>query len=332
MQYYAEPGLIYDCLLFLSLCLEESDAGNTYMEVKGVLKRNGVSIPKHLSPLFCRQAKHRSYLQKVIFDEWAYSQCSFTKVEHTLKNPTYMKRRLAEFYFPGLDPGSLQKVIQVEYPDFIGLLNKESSLSEQQANLLFILVHFNEAMRETAEIIGSVRAEIEKRHRQIAAQNSEKLKVAPVTEKLRAISNTAREKTPVRFSFTLLDEGRISCRPEEPDFFILGSRFDEVLETRYKYREVTPVSFIRALGSEAKCLIFEALLDEPEMSAADMEVRLHLSRNAVARNIKELREFGIVTVKRTEGLSYYYTLNREYIGIVAEQLERLKYHEIISAT
>ena len=336
-HYFEEPGLLYDCLRFLSLCHEKAKGvgGDIFPEVREALWQNGMTVPEHLSPLLCRHEKQHSFLISVLFDGWTYSQCGFARIERAMQDIPYMKKRLAEFYCPGLSSDDLRKITQAEYPDAIGLLKKAPDLSELQADLLFILVRFDEAMRETAGIIGAVRGEMEKQHRQFTAQNKEWLKrigQAPVIEKLRAISGSARDQAPVRYSLSLMSEERISFRPEEPDFFILGSRYEDTLETRHKYREVTPASFIRALGNEAKRLIFEALLDTPEMSAADMETRLHLSRNAVARNIKELRESGVVKVTRVEDLSYYYILNREYIGVVAGQLERLKYQENMAVT
>jgi len=334
MQYYLEePGVLYDCLLFLSLYHEDKELthtnGSTYfLEAKERLLQSGIAVPEHLSSLVCRQEKASSFLSAALFDELAYSQCTFAKMERTVNNLPFMKKKFVEFYFPDAKPNIRQLIEQQAYPGAIGLLKQSSMEPSSQTEFLYILFHFSEAMREISDFVNQLRYEMEKQHRKFLEQNVEKLKQiqqAPVADKLRAINGLTPDKAPIRYSLSLLDEERISFRPGEPDLFILGSRYDAALDTRYQYCHVTPVSFIHALGNEAKRIIFEALLDMRSMSAADMEITLHLSRNAVARNIKEMRESGVVTVERKEGLSYYYTLNKEYIGVVAEQLEQLKY-------
>jgi len=332
-HYFDQPGVLYDCLLFLSLCHEDREPAHTnghtyFLEVKERLLQSGITVPDHLSPLVCRQGKQSSFLAAALFDEWEYSQCTFTKMERRIENLPLMKRKFVEFYFPDVKPDARQLIEYQTYPGVIGLLKQSSMAPSSQTEFLYILFHFNEAMREISGIISQVRYEIEKQHRQFSEQNVEKLKqiqLSPVDDKLRAISGLAPDEAPIRYSLSLLDEEKISSRLGEPDFFILGSRYDDVLDTKYQYCHVTPASFIRALRSDVKRIIFEALLVMRPMTAADMEIELHLSRNAVARNIKEMRESGVVTVERVEGLSYYYTLNKEYLGIVATQLEQLKY-------
>lgn len=324
---------MYDCLQFLSLCRENKEPAqineNTYfLAIKENLRQNGATVPEHLSPLVCRHGKASSFLSAVLFDEWEYSQCTFATMERTIKNLPLLKRKFVEFYFPDAKPDTRRLIEQQEYPGAIGLLKQSSMEPSLQTEFQYILFHFDEAMREVSGIIDQVRSEIEKQHRQFSQHNAEKLtqiQQAPAADKLKTISGLPPDKTFVKYSLSLLDEEKISFRPEEPNFFILGSRYDDVLDTKYQYCHVTPASFIRALRSDVKRIIFEALLVMRPMTAADMEIELHLSRNAVARNIKEMRESGVVTVERVEGLSYYYTLNKEYLGIVATQLEQLRY-------
>ena len=292
------------------------------------MHQKGEKVPEHLFPLICRQGKPYSFLSAVLFDERKYSQCGFTGTERILKNDSYIRRRFVEYYFPDIGPDNIRKIMRLEYPDTMGLLNQAFVQPSLQAKFLYILFHFEEAIKETISIITWVREEMEKQHRQFVKQNEEalqRIQKAPTIEKLKAISGVAPVNTHILFSLSLLEEEKLSFRKDEPDFFILGSRFMDVLETQYKYCNLTPVSFLRALGNEAKCVIFEALMDSDSMSTAEMERRLHLSKNAISRNIKEMRECGVVTVERREGLSYYYALNREYIGIVADQLNRRKH-------
>lgn len=328
-NYIEEPGLLYDCLSFLSFCTDNTGSVNigadTFLHiVKDALLQNGVTIPEHLSPIISRQRERSSFLSSILIDGLKYSRYEFDSLTRAMKNPTLLKSKFAEFYFPKAGAVDIQKLTRIEYPAAFNLINElDPSL---QTGFIYTLYHFDEAMRETAAIVGSVWSETEKLHRQFIEKNKEALgqiRKPPVSDKLRTISGVS-QKAELRFSLSLTDPEQISYTPEEPDFFILGNRFEEVLDTRYKYCHVTPASFVRDLGNDAKRIIFEALLSMRSMSAADMETRLHLSRNAVARNIKAMRECGVVTAER-KGLSYYYMLNREYINILTERLEHLKW-------
>lgn len=325
-DYLAEPGQVFDCLQFLSLCFEtkEQDMPAAYYEVKAALQTE--TIPQsHLSLLIGSGQKNYSFLQYVVFEQSPYSQCSFRKIEKILSNVSYVRQKLLEYLMPHEESSTYRKLIKMEYPYAMEVINRIDMPEDHKIKISWILFRLENVLDEIIRILNCIRLKIEELHRQWIDQNDEKLREIQkhsVKDKLKSISG-AEEKSFIFYSVTLMEEKQILFHLTEPNFVLLGSSFDEVLETKYKYRQVTPSTFIRALENETKRIIFEALLNMVPLSAADMEEQLHLSRNTVARNIKEMRESGIVKLSHIKGLSYYHILDKDYVAAVLERFQEI---------
>jgi len=330
MQHYInKPGILFDSLMFLSKYCEDNspyDENPKYHLIISKLRENSVDISKSLSLLTAPYNKKPSFLYTVLFDEWEYSICSISKLTQVIKNVSYMKNRFIEFYLPDLQHSDMRKISDMVYPDAINLITESTLLQDHKTYFIHSVINFESILQDLLRIINFIHKEITALHEQFIMQNQtifKKLENGNDIDRLFTISHAKNMRGDFHYSLSLLDIGRISFRLEEPALFILGSEFDKILETRYKYSHLTPISFAASLGNEAKRSIFDALSKRFVMSTADMEKDLHLSRNAVSRNIKEMRDCGIVLIDHTEGLSYFYKLSKEYIDTVSELMKRI---------
>lgn len=329
-----EPGCVFDALAFLARYFEETHATPSggqegifanpyYRDVLSNLNQKSVVIPHHLRPFFHKTGESGFYLYNIIFDR-PYGGCSFEKLKRTLHNRAYLKRSLAEYHFPRAESGELQQLLSAEHPGAIDLLKHHPPDPALESYLLYIFLRFDQAAQELTDVFEAVYREISDAQQSFLSQSGdfeEALKNDSVLGKLRVIS---RSEDPgglrLTFALSLMDRGRISFHPDEPTFFLLGYDFENRLEHEYKYCAVTPYSFALAIGNTTKYEIYKFLLGKPPLSSADIGRQLHVSRNALTYNLNEMLNCGLVVLDHIKGLTYYYKLDHEYLGVVSQQL------------
>jgi len=324
-----DPGCVYDTLAFLSKYLEEAPADKDeslisdryYREVKQELERKGVMIPHYLLPFFYRKGT-TSFLYSITLDR-PYGECMFERLKRIIKNQAFMKRSLTEYYFPHTDSGETRKLLDAEHPGIIDLLRHGLVDPALESYLLYAFLRFEDILCELYNAVEAVYGEIADAHQAFLSQTdfTAALRSEPVLRKLRAIAGTAddSEPSPV-FSLSLMDKNKISYHPDDPSFFLLGYDFELSLEREYRYSGVTPYTFAQSISNPAKYDIFRVLMGKPLMTAADISKRLHLSKNALTYNLKEMQESGVLTVDHVKGLTFYYKLDYDYLQVVSEQL------------
>lgn len=329
-----EPGCVFDTLAFLSGHFEEtlaapsggqvSIASNTYYrEVKSILDQKSVIIPHCLHPFFHRTGESGFFLNHIIFDR-PYGNFSFDRLKRILQNRAYIKRSLAEYYFPRAESAELQKILNTEHPGVIESLKRHQPDPALESCLLYIFFRFDQVAQELSDLVEAIYREISNAQQGFLSQSGDfaaALKKDSVLGKLRVIGKTEDYGGQrLTFSLSLMDRGRISCHPDEPAFFLLGYDFENRLEHEFKYSGVTPYSFALAISNTTKYEIFRMLIGNPPMTAADIAKRLHVSRNALTYNLAEMQSSGLLVLDHVKGLTYYYRLDYEYIRVVSEQL------------
>ena len=327
-----DTGCVFDTLVFLSEYFEEIFAGQTgrkenanqyYLNIKQGLNQKGIAIPHYLVPFFHRRKKNAFFLYGVIFDR-PYGDCSYVRLKRVIQNRSFMKRGFAEYYFSHTDSATVQKLIDADHPGVIDLLRQQPAAPELESYLLYAILKFEPVLQELNVVIEAVYQEIAEAQQSFLSQTENftaALQKDSVLNKLKAISKPAGAGgPPFTFSLSLMDGDLISFHPDEPSFFLLGYDFELVLERKYKYCDVTPYSFAQAIGNPARYDIYRVLLGNPPMTAAEIGKKLHLSRNALAYNLKEMQDSGLLAVDHVKGLTFYYRIDHEYIRVVSEQL------------
>lgn len=129
-----EPGCVFDTLAFLAGYFEETSAAPSggregiltnphYRDMILILNQKSVMIPHHARPFFHVTSDSGLYLHNIIFDR-SYSGCSDDRLKRILQNRAYLKRSLAEYYFPRAESGELQRLLNAEHPGTIDVLKR----------------------------------------------------------------------------------------------------------------------------------------------------------------------------------------------------------------
>lgn len=327
-----DPGCVYDTLAFLSEYFdaqakpadnqETPTANFYYQDIKLRLVQRGVSIPHYLRPFFHRKGPLESLLYNITFER-PYSECTFERLNRMIKNQAYIKRSLAEYYFPHAESGEIRKLLDAEHPGVMDLLKRKPVGESLESCLLYAFLRFEAVQRELVAAVESVYSVIAEAHQNFLSQTdiAAALRKDPVLRKLRAIAGSVDDgEPPSNFSLSLIHKDIISHHPDDPSFFLLGYAFELSLEREHRYCGVSPFTFAQAINNPAKYDIFRTLAGNPPMTAADISKKLHLSKNALTYNLKEMQASGMLVVDHVKGLTFYYRLDFGYIQVISEQL------------
>jgi hypothetical protein len=122
-------------------------------------------------------------------------------------------------------------------------------------------------------------------------------------------------------SMSLMKPDAILFHPSERDFAVLGYGFEKRLDTDYEYCDVTLYSFAQAIASnQVRYEIFTVLSKHPPMTSAELSMRLNLSRNELAYNIRAMVKSRLLNAEPVNKRTYRYGINREYLQTVSRQL------------
>lgn len=327
LNYVLEPGVLLDSIVFLTRYCDEKahcpqNGGNPhYIAIRESAIRTGLQVSGHLAPLFCRHNGQPSFLQDLLLSDIPYSGQCGDEWARRLRTRTGFLTCMIRYFLPDARDDDTKKMIAMEYPYSLEIVERHLNTCISKAEFIYTFYHADKVQKDIESTLALVLGEVSKCHHLYTEENPDFMKYLQRKDSVKKLSSiSGLSGDGLRFSLSLLDPHIITYHPEEPCFFILGCRCGEVLNTKYKYCTVTPLSFARDLGNDAKCVIFEALMTGAIMTAGDMERELHLSRNAVARNIKQLRESGIVKLSETKGLTHYYTIDREYLIALADNI------------
>lgn len=324
-HFIREYGEIYDALLFLSLYFNEPKSqesehttNQVYYSILERVHEGSCEIPDYLQP-FCYGSVKDTFLYKITFEDRPYTQCSCKRLLQALRNKTFVQRKYVEHFLPNADAVSIRKMIQLEHPASIELLQKASLPTGTETLFLYTLIYFDTIIQTLCQTIEKLCQQVSDIQQEFLAKNptiQETAFSSSTAEKLRVLADVD-VSADLSVSISVLDVLHLSFSPFEPSAFLLGNAFEVVLDTRYKYATVTPFTFAQAIGNQTRYDIYKTLLENSPQSTAELCMQLHLSKNSITYNLNEMLSQGILLLDHVKGLSHYYRIDQEYIRFVA---------------
>lgn len=325
-----EIGCIFDTLAFLSSYINETVVSGYhfqkisyhYNDAKQFIQKKDVHIHRYLYPFFFSRDNADSFLQTVIFSD-EYSKCTFDRLSYTLRNKLYIKRSFVSYYIPDINDNAINNVLSMENPDVIDVLIQRSPDHVLDTYFFYILKNFDKVIDALHDLVIAVYKKIQEFRDFILSDiYTTFLKNDWVFQKLKAITglNSPNENT-LTVSVSFMAADKILYHANEQDFVLLGYDYEKKLDTEYKYCDVDLFQFANAIGSNpTKYNIFNALLDNPPMTTAELSVHLGLSRNELSYNLKELQDKRIVVSEAINKRTKKYRLDNQYLLIVLQRL------------
>lgn len=190
-----------------------------------------------------------------------------------------------------------------------------------EVEIYYISIHFDDVIQSLTETIQVLYNVVNNEHNHFFSQSSDftdSLQDEINLGKLRVLVQSQTET--LKFSLSLMDKFKLGFKESDPCFFLLGYKFEAILDNRYKYINANPYSFAQAIGNPAKYDVYRALLNKSPMSRFEMERMLHLSRAALDHNLKAMRDAGLLIIDHQDGLTNYYRLDFDFIKTVADHM------------
>lgn len=319
--------------MFLSAWAAEESIGTGnplsayYNDAKESIVKKTI-FPRYLSPFFCGRGETESFLYDVFFDR-VYSMCSFETLQHTVNNKSYIKRVFWEYHLPNVDEQAVHSVITMENPDKVTeALSQRSTSREMDTYLFYIFANFDKVVGDLYNLINSVYIQMkELRELMLPAICAEALKKEDVYIKLNAITEAnVKNESDFTVSVSLMKSDLFSYRINERNFVLLGYDFEKLLDSSYRYADVSLYSFAQAVaGNLSKYDIFTVLLNQSPLTTAELSTHLNMSRSALDYNLSEMVKSRLITVEPIDGRTNSYSINTEYLQVISRLLNVFLY-------
>ena len=323
VNFQIQPGCLYDTVAFLLYYFDETkkyDSKNLFFtKIKETLHQAKTIIPQYLLPFAYQYNGQPSFLFSLLLDG-SYIDWTITRTTTIFANKQYMRRRFSEYFFDSSDQSQIFKKL-TNHPDNIEMIKQRKFEPFIEIYMYYIATHFDEAIQILINTLNFLYPQIDREHNDFLNSSPEFINSLKSENNIEKLKKLAHIKSKIfQASLTLSDESKIFFNDSNPDFILLGSKYESVLDTRYKYIYADPFSFAQAIGNTARYDIYRALINKSPMSRFELEKTLHLSRAALDHNIKIMRETGILIVDHQKGLTNYYKIDNEYIRIVANSI------------
>lgn len=318
-----ELGCVYDTLRFFTLHFHsEDDTPEAFIKFEDYLNGSGITIEKYLLPFYQANRNQHSWFSSLF--RQGHDDMTLKRVETVLGNRRYLAAKLFEYFFPTATPAEVSILQDPSNPQILEIIKKHIANSQIELDLLFILLHLNDTLDTFSQTVLSVLKAVQNLHNSFLSKENSfvaALNEGGMIDKLIAIVGTKPENA-LSCALSLLAPDCISYSLMKPQSIILGTEFKRRVDIDYRYCNVTPYSFVNAIGSITKYEIFKIFLHHypSPISAADIAKQYYTSRNTLTYNLREMLSSGIIMIDHVKGQSYFYMLDMEYVRVVGEKL------------